>query len=125
MVGNAGEVDARWVVVQPRLILRSIQMLHKVAKIRRRAVNAMDEQHRNFFSVVRLKEIDAWTDIKDKVIGSPQAVGCVLFPETWVLKCGHHSVGCHGAEALSQLLARRTSLEFHEIDLSFDARTSL
>ena len=49
----------------------------------------------------------------------------MFFPETRVLERGHHSVGCHCAEGLFQLRARRTSLEFHEIDLPFNPRTTL
>src|SRR6478609_4082934 len=71
MVGQAGKTDSGWVVVQPGLILRTVEMLDEKAKVCWRAINAVDEQHGNFSGIVRLEEVDAGADIENKVIRSP------------------------------------------------------
>src|SRR4029078_5036715 len=99
-------------------------MLHEVAKIRRRAVDAVHEQHGNFSGSIWLEEVDARRDVENKVIRSRETPGRMFLTETRIIERGHHTIRRRGAEALLELSARRPSLELHEIDLSFKQRTT-
>jgi hypothetical protein len=99
-------------------------MLHEVAKIRRRAVDAVHEQHGHLSGIIWLEEVDAGADVENKIIRSPEALGRMFLTETGIIERGHHTIRRRCAEALLELSARRPSLELHEIDLPFNPRTT-
>src|SRR6476659_1538416 len=98
MVGQAGKTDSGWVIVQPGLILRPVEMLDEKTKVYWRAINAVDEQHGNLSDIVRLEEIDAGADIENKVIRPPQAFGRMFFAEALIFERGHHTIRGRGSE---------------------------
>src|SRR6185436_9311739 len=77
-------MQARGVVVDPRLKARAVEVLDQVVEARRRAVDAVHEEHRDLLRLVRLEEIDAGPGALHEVERPPQPAFRVLLPEPGV-----------------------------------------